>query len=112
MNIMLMEKERSMLSGARLGQEFWAEVVETACYLVSGSPSSASEDKTPHGVWIGNKTSLSHLRVFGFDAHVHVLKKDTTKLDNKSERCIFIGYKDGLKGYKIWNPKTGNIVYN
>ena len=31
-NKMLMERERSMLSGGRLGQELWAEVVETACY--------------------------------------------------------------------------------
>ena len=34
------------------------------------------------------------------------------KLDNKSERCIFIGYKDGLKGYKLWNPETRKFVYN
>jgi len=38
---MLMERARSMLSGAGLGQEFWAEVVETACYLVNRSPSLA-----------------------------------------------------------------------
>eukprot|EP00253_Pinus_taeda_P008609 PITA_08609 len=39
-----------MLSGARLGQEFWAEAVETACYLVNRSPSLALEDKTPQEV--------------------------------------------------------------
>ena len=61
-----------MLSGIRLGQEFWAEEVETACYLVNSSPSSALEDKTPHEVWTGKKPSLSHLRVFGCDAYVHV----------------------------------------
>ena len=33
-------------------------------------------------------------------------------MDNKSERCIFIGYKDGLKGYKLWNPKTTKVVYS
>ena len=35
MNITLMEKARSMLSGTGLGQELWAEVVEIACYLVN-----------------------------------------------------------------------------
>ena len=50
MNKTLMERARSMLSGARLGQEFWAEVVDTTCYLVNRSPSSALEDKTPQEV--------------------------------------------------------------
>jgi transposase InsO family protein len=45
MNKTLMEKARSMLSGARLGQEFWAEAVGTTCYLVNRSPSSALDDK-------------------------------------------------------------------
>jgi len=49
--------------------------VDTACYLVNKSPSSALEDKTPQEVWIGKKHSLSHLRVFGCDAYVHVPKE-------------------------------------
>jgi hypothetical protein len=24
----------------------------------------------------------------------------------------FIGYKDGMKGYKIWNSKTKKVVYS
>ena len=58
MNRTLMEKERRMLSGTELGQNFWAEAVDTACYLVNRSPSSALEDKTPHEVWTGKKPSL------------------------------------------------------
>jgi len=108
----LMERERRMLSGAGLGQEFWAEVVETTCFLVNRSPSSALEDKTPKEVWTSKKPSLSHLRVFGCDAYVHVPMEKKTKLDSKSEKCIFIGYKDGLKGHKVWNPTTRKVVYN
>ena len=36
----LIEKSRSMLSGAELGQELWVEAVVTSCYLVNRSPSS------------------------------------------------------------------------
>eukprot|EP00253_Pinus_taeda_P017752 PITA_17752 len=42
-----MERARSMLSGAMLGWEFWAEAVETTYYMVNRSPSSTLEDKTP-----------------------------------------------------------------
>ena len=69
-------------------------------------------DKAPHNVWIGNKPCIEHLRVFVFYAYVHVSKENRSKLDNKAEKCIFIGYKDGVKGYKIWNPETKKIVYN
>jgi hypothetical protein len=58
------------------------------------------------------RNPLQHIRVFGCDAYVHVLKENRSKLDNKAEKCIFIGYKDGVKGYKIWNPENKNIVYS
>eukprot|EP00253_Pinus_taeda_P012312 PITA_12312 len=51
-----------MLSGVGLGQEFWVEAVDIACYLVNKSPSSALDYKTPQEVWTGKKPSLSHLR--------------------------------------------------
>jgi hypothetical protein len=101
MNKTLMEKARSMLSGADLGQEFSAEAVGTSCYLVNRSPSLELDDKTPHEVWSGKKPSLQHLRVFGCDAYAHVPKENRSKLDKKDEKCIFIGYKDGVKGYKL-----------
>jgi hypothetical protein len=86
--------------------------VSTACYLVNRSPSSALDDTTPHEVWSGKKPFLQHLRVFGCDTYVHVPKENRSKLDNKAEKCIFIGYKDGVKGYKLWNPETKKIVYS
>ena len=52
------------------------------------------------------------MRVFGYDEYVHVPKEKRTKLDIKSERCIFIGYKDGLKYHNIWNPEKRNVLYN
>jgi len=47
MNRTLMEKARCMLSGAGIGQEFWAEAVGTTCYLVNKSPLSALNEKNP-----------------------------------------------------------------
>jgi hypothetical protein len=85
--------------------------VGIACYLVNKSPSSTLDDKTPQEVWTGKEPSLTHLKVFGCDSYVHVPKENKSKLDKKDGNCIFIGYKDGLKGYKIWNPETKKVVY-
>ena len=35
MNMALLERARSMLSNANLGQELWAEAISTACYLIN-----------------------------------------------------------------------------
>eukprot|EP00253_Pinus_taeda_P010933 PITA_10933 len=72
--------------------------METACYLVNKSPSSALEDKTPQEVWTSKKPSLSHMRVFGCDTFVHVPKEKRTKLDSKFGKCNFNGeVKDVIK---------------
>jgi hypothetical protein len=107
-----MEKERCMLSGAGIGQEFWVEAVGTTCYLVNRSPSLALGDKTPQEVWTSKEPSLTHLKVFGCDVYVHVPKENRSKMDKKAEKCIFIGYKDGLKGYNLWNPETKKVLYS
>jgi hypothetical protein len=86
--------------------------VGTACYLVNKSPSSTLDEKTPQEVWTGKKPSLTHLKVFGCDAYVHVPKENMIKIDKKAEKCIFIRYKDGLKGYKLWYLETKKVVYN
>ena len=90
-----------MLSSAGIGQEFWAKAVETACYLVNRSPTSALIDKNPQKVWTGKKPSIKHLKVFGCDAYVHAPKEKRSKLENKAKKCIFIVYKDDIKGYKL-----------
>jgi hypothetical protein len=81
MNRTLMENARFMLSGVGIGQELWAEAVGTACYLVNRSPSSVLDDKTPQEVWIGKEPSLTHLKIVGCDAYVHVPKENRSKLD-------------------------------
>ena len=50
------------------------------------------------------------MRVFGSIAHVHVLGETRAKLDDKSERFIFIGYDSSSKGYKLYNPNNKKMV--
>ena len=110
MNKTLMEKASCMLNGVGLGQEFWVEAVGTTCYLVNQSPSSSLDEKNTHEVWTRNKPSLRHLRVFRCEVYVHIPKENKIKLDKKDEKCIFIGYKYGLKVYKIRNLETKKVV--
>jgi hypothetical protein len=70
------------------------------------SPSSVLFDMTPHEVWSSKNPSVSHLKVFGCDAFVHVPKEKRSKMDKKEVKYIFIVYKGGMKGYKLWDPSS------
>ena len=43
---------------------------------------------------------------------VHIPKERRQKLDSLLEKCIFVEYKDGVKGYKLWNPTIRTVVYS
>lgn len=42
---------------------------------------------------------------------MYVPRENESKLDNEVEKCILISYKDGIKGYKIWNLITNKAAY-
>ena len=107
MNRMIMEKVRCMLSNANLPKSFWAEAASTACFLINRSPSVAIEKKTPQEVWSGNPANYSDLKIFGCPAYAHV---DNGKLEPRSIKCVFLGYKAGVKGYKLWCPENRKVV--
>jgi len=50
-------------------------------------------------VWSGRPANYSNLKVFRALAFTNV-KQD--KLDAIAAKCIFIGYPEGVKGYKLW----------
>jgi hypothetical protein len=68
-------------------------------------------NSTPHEVWFGKNPSFSHLIVFGYDAFAHVPKEKRNKLNNKAIKCIFLNYKDGMKGYKLWDLVLRKTMY-
>nr|ABA96191.1 retrotransposon protein, putative, Ty1-copia subclass [Oryza sativa Japonica Group] len=115
MNRTIISNTRCMLSNARMNKRFWAEVANTACYLINRSPSIPLNKKTPIEVWSGMPADYSQLRVFGCTAYAHV---DNGKLEPRAIKCLFLGYGSGVKGYKLWNPKTNktfmsrSVVFN
>ncbi|XP_050908522.1 uncharacterized protein LOC127122185 [Lathyrus oleraceus] len=73
-------------------------------------PHSKLEDQTPQEAWSGQKPTFSHLKVFGSVAYAHVPGQRRTKLEDKSKKYIFIGYDEKKKGYKLFDPKTKNVI--
>ena len=101
-----------MLSQSGLPHEFWAEVVNTAVYLVNLSPSSAINFLTPFEMRHKRVADYSQLRVFGCDAYSLTPSKDRSKLEPTSKKCRFLGYATDVKGYRLWNLVTYKVIVN
>ena len=73
-------------------------------------PTKSVLNKVPEKAWSGKSCDVSHLRIFGCVAYSHVPGKIRRKLDNRSEKCIFIGYSKHYKAYKLYNPITKKLI--
>ena len=78
-------------------------------YLINCSPSIAIEKKSPQEVWSGSSATYSNLKIFGCLAYAHV---NNGKLEPRSMKCIILGYKSSVKGYKLWCSETKKLVIN
>lgn len=100
-----------MMQDANCDQKFWAEAMNTAVYLKNRSPHKATKGTTPEEIWTGRKFDLNHLKIFGCLAYVHILKNLRSKWDTKGKPCIFIGYCEDTKGYRLFDlEEKGKII--
>ena len=110
MNMTLTERIRVMLRTVGLSNSFWTEAAKTACYIVNRLPSTTIGLKTAMEMWIGKSADYSYLHAFGCPVYVMYNVQERAKLDPKSRRCIFLGYVDRVKGYRMWDPTAHKIV--
>nr|GEY39866.1 probable linoleate 9S-lipoxygenase 5 [Tanacetum cinerariifolium] len=68
--------------------------VDCAVYLLNRCPSKSLDNKTPQEAWNGLKPTVSHLRVFGSIAYVHVPSQRRLKLDDRSKKHVMTGTAD------------------
>ena len=73
------------------------------------SPSKSLDHKTLFEALYGYNPIVSHLSVFGSKAFSHVPKEDRRNLDAKAITCIFTGYYDDHKAYKMFDPSTHKV---
>jgi len=97
-NRTVVESACSMLHANGLPKELWAEACNTAVYIPNHTGSTSVEVKTPLELWTGSYETFGHLRVFGTECYVHILKQKSHKWNQKSRlgrlvRCM--GEKDG-----------------
>ena len=59
---------------------------------------------TPFEALSGHKPDVTHFRIFGSKAWARILTEKRKALQPQSQECIFVGYSESSKAYKIYFP--------
>ncbi|GJX13516.1 retrotransposon protein, putative, ty1-copia subclass [Tanacetum coccineum] len=96
-----------MMNLTNLPLSFWDYALESAARILNMVPTK-KVDKTPYELWYGKVPNLSYLKVWGCEA---LVERDTPdKLQQRSVKCIFIGYPKEMMGYYFYFPPENKIV--
>nr|GEZ90491.1 retrotransposon protein, putative, Ty1-copia subclass [Tanacetum cinerariifolium] len=96
-----------MMNLTTLPLSYWDYALESATRILNMVPTK-KVDKTPYELWYGKVPNLSYLNVWGCEV---LVKRDTLdKLQQRSVKCIFIGYPKEIMGYYFYFPPKNKIV--
>ena len=99
---------RTMLDEHRTPRKYWAEAVNTACYVSNRIFLRAFMHRTSYELRFGRQPRVDHLRVFG--CRCFVLKDgNLDKFESRSSDGIFLGYASHSRAYRVLIIDT-NIV--
>ena len=104
------ERVTTLLMEAGLPPQFWLECLMSIIYTLNRCPTSALKGMTPYEAAYKRKPNVSNLRVWGCVAYVHIQKDKRKQFQPRMEKCIFIGYPQGYKGWKFYNPITKKAI--
>jgi hypothetical protein len=101
---------RMMLNEHRTPRRFWAEAVNTVCYVSNGIFIRAFKKKTCYDMMHGRTPKVSHFHVFGCKCFILKKDKNLDKFDARSVDGIFFGCATHSRAFHVLNLETNQIV--
>ena len=95
-----------MLHAKRLPMYFWAEAMNTACYVHNRVTLRKGTSSTIYELWKGRKPTVKYFHVFGSKCYILADREQRRKLDPKSDEGIFLGYSSNSRAYRVFNSRT------
>jgi hypothetical protein len=98
-----------MIKCKNISNNFWVQAISTVVYLKNRRPTTCFDHKTLFESLYDSKPIVNNLRIFWYKNFSHIPKENKKKLDDKSIKCIFIGYCSEFKEYKLFDPSTHKV---
>ncbi|GKB85535.1 retrovirus-related pol polyprotein from transposon TNT 1-94, partial [Tanacetum coccineum] len=109
-NLTLIEAARTMLVDSLLPTTFWAEAVNTACYVQNRVLVTKPHNKTPYELLLGRPPSISFVRSFGCPITIFNTLNPLGKFDGKADEGFLVGYSINSKAFRVFYSRTRKLV--
>ncbi|GJZ75310.1 retrovirus-related pol polyprotein from transposon TNT 1-94 [Tanacetum coccineum] len=111
-NRTLIEAARTMLADSKLPTTFWAEAVNTACYVQNRVLVTKPHNKTSYELFLGRKPALGFMRPFGYLVTILNTIDHLGMFDGKAHEGFFIGYSINSKAFRVFDSRTRIVKEN
>nr|GEW48215.1 ribonuclease H-like domain-containing protein [Tanacetum cinerariifolium] len=111
-NRTLIEAARTMLADSKLLTTFWAEAVNTACYVQNRVLVVKPYFKILYELYKGRSPALSFMRPFGCHVIIFNTLDQLGNFDGKSDEGIFVGYSTISKAFRVYNTRIRKVEEN
>jgi len=105
-NRSLQEMARTMIHENNLANFFWAEAVNTTCYVQNRIYIRPFLNKSAYELFKGRKPNISYFHQFGCTCYILNNKVYLKKFDAKAQKGMFLGYSERSKAYRLYNSET------
>ncbi|GJT49842.1 putative ribonuclease H-like domain-containing protein [Tanacetum coccineum] len=111
-NRTLIEAARTMLVDSLLPITFWAEAVNTACYVQNRVLVTKPHNKTPYELLHGRPPSISFMRPFECPVTILNTLDPLCKFDRKVDEGFLVRYFINSKAFRVFNTRTRKVEEN
>ncbi|KAI3680946.1 hypothetical protein L6452_35726 [Arctium lappa] len=105
-NRTLIDAARSLLADSKLPITFWAEAVNTACYVQNRVLVVKPKNKTPYELFNKRKPFIGFFKPFGCPCTILNTKTHLGKFDSKADDGFLVGYSSQSKAYRVFNTSS------
>nr|GEV82798.1 putative ribonuclease H-like domain-containing protein [Tanacetum cinerariifolium] len=105
-NRTLIEAARTMLADLLLLIPFWAETVNTACYVQNRVLVTKPHNKTPYELLHSRTPSISFMRPFGCPTTILNTLDSLCKFEGNVDEGFLVGYSVNSKAFRVFNSRT------